>query len=48
MLSPLLPDSDEPTASVMINEGKCRKNSSFTDGEKRAAVDVSPNSEDRS
>ncbi len=32
MLRPLLPDSEEPTASVMTIWGKWRKNSSFTDG----------------
>ena len=34
---PLLPDSEEPMASVMTRFGKWRKNSSLTDGEKSAA-----------
>ena len=45
---PLLPDSDEPMASVMTRLGKWRKNSSLTDGENSAAVDVKPMSEERS
>ncbi len=45
---PLLPPSDDPMASVMTRLGKCSKNWSLTEGEKRAAVEVTPKSDDRS
>ena len=45
---PLLPDSDDPTASVMTRLGKWRKKASFTGAENRAAVEVMPISDDRS
>jgi hypothetical protein len=42
---PLLPPSDEPTASIIIRLGKRSKNWSFTDGENVAALDVRWNDE---
>ena len=48
MEMPLLPPSDEPMASVMTRLGKRLKKASLTAGEKRAAVEVMPKSEDRS
>ena len=35
---PLLPDSEAPMASVSTRSGKTSKNSSFTEGEKTAAI----------
>jgi len=46
--TPLLPDSDDPMASVMIRFGNLSKNASFTEGENSAAVDVMPINDDRS
>ena len=45
---PLLPDSEEPTASTITRLGKCLKNSSFTGAENRAADEVMASSEERS
>ena len=45
---PLLPDSDDPTASTMTMLGRWRKNSSLTGAEKRAADEVTARREERS
>ena len=45
---PLLPDSDDPMASVMTRLGKRAKKASLTEDEKSAAVEVMPISDDRS
>ena len=45
---PLLPDSEEPTASVITRLGKWRKNSSLTGAEKSAADDVTASKDERS
>ena len=48
MTSPLLPDSDEPMASVITRLGRCSKSCSFTDGENTAALLLMPTSDERS
>ncbi len=45
---PLLPDSEEPMASMIMMLGRCLKNSSFTGAENRAADEVMAYSDDRS
>ncbi len=45
---PLLPASEDPTASVITRLGNCAKNASLTEGEKSAAVEVMPINDDRS
>ena len=45
---PVAPDSEAPMESVSIRFGKRSRNSSFTEGEKTAAVEESENSDDRS
>src|SRR6202035_5807928 len=45
---PLLPDSEDPMASVMTRFGNREKNASLTEEEKSAAVDVIPIRDDRS
>ncbi len=45
---PLLPDSEDPTASTMTRFGKCSKKASFTGAENRAADEVTARSEVRS
>ena len=45
---PLLPDSEEPMASMMMMSGRWRKNSSLTGAEKRAADEVTAKSDERS
>jgi hypothetical protein len=45
---PLLPDSEDPMASMMRMLGRCLKNSSLTGAENSAAEEVMAYSEDRS
>ena len=45
---PLLPDSEDPMASMMTMLGRCSKNSSLTGAENRAAEEVTANREERS
>ncbi len=45
---PLLPDSDDPMASMMAMLGRWLKNSSLTGEENRAAEEVTANREERS
>ena len=48
MVSPLLPLSEEPTASVIRMFGRWAKNSSLTGAENRAADETTAISDDRS
>ena len=48
MVDPLLPVSEEPTASVMMMWGRQAKNWSFTGAEKMAADETTARSDDRS
>ena len=48
MARPWAPLSEAPTASVITRLGRCRKNWSFTEGEKMAAVLLMASSEDGS
>ncbi len=47
-VSPLLPDSEEPMASVIRMLGRRAKKWSFTGAEKRAAEETTATSEERS
>ena len=48
IVRPFPPPSDEPMLSVMTRFGRWRKKSSFTEGEKTAAVLITATSEERS